>query len=66
MATTENKRTRNHPARYPGSDPILSGFEASEIFLVYNFPESNLVPEKYFSSDMTQTGNRPDLWRPEQ
>jgi len=32
-------------------DPILSGFPAHEVFLVYNFPESNLVPEKYFSDD---------------
>jgi hypothetical protein len=36
------------------SDPILSGFHANEIFLVYNFPESNLVPEKYFSADITR------------
>ena len=32
-------------------DQILSGFPANEVFLVYNFPESNLVPEKYFSDD---------------
>ena len=32
-------------------DPILSQFPANEVFLVYNFPESNLVPEKYFSDD---------------
>ena len=36
------------------TDPILSRFPASEIFLVYNFPESNLVPEKFFSADMTK------------
>ncbi len=36
------------------SDPILSRFEASETFLVYNFPESNLIPEKFFGSDMTR------------
>ena len=36
------------------TDPILSGFRPNEIFLVYNFPESNLVPEKYFSSDITR------------
>jgi hypothetical protein len=36
------------------SDPILSRFDASEVFLVYNFPESNLVPEKFFSADMTR------------
>ncbi|HVY75059.1 MAG TPA: DUF3822 family protein [Puia sp.] len=32
-------------------DPLLSQFPANEVFLVYNFPESNLVPEKYFSDD---------------
>jgi hypothetical protein len=32
-------------------EPILSQFPANEIFLIYNFPESNLVPEKYFSDD---------------
>src|SRR5664279_1666024 len=37
------------------TDPILSRFNAGEIFLVYNFPESNLVPEKYFSADMTRS-----------
>ena len=36
------------------NDPILSRFRAGEVFLVYNFPESNLVPEKYFSADMTR------------
>jgi hypothetical protein len=36
------------------TDPVLSRFTASEIFLVYNFPESNLVPEKYFTADMTR------------
>src|SRR5258708_6458853 len=36
------------------ADPILSRFEPAEIFLVYNFPESNLVPEKFFSTDMTR------------
>ena len=36
------------------TDPILSRFQASEIFLVYNFPESNLIPEKFFSADMTR------------
>ena len=36
------------------SDPILSRFNASEVFLVYNFPESNLIPEKYFSEHMTR------------
>jgi Protein of unknown function (DUF3822) len=35
------------------TDPLLSRFEAGEIFLVYNFPESNLVPERIFSADMT-------------
>ncbi len=34
------------------SDPILRGFDASETFLVYNFPESNLIPEKFFGTDM--------------
>jgi hypothetical protein len=37
------------------NDPVLSRFRASEVFLVYNFPESNLVPEKYFSADMTRS-----------
>jgi Protein of unknown function (DUF3822) len=37
------------------SDPILGQFQANEIFLVYNFPESNLVPEKFFSADMTRS-----------
>lgn len=32
-------------------EPLLSRFPANEIFLVYNFSESNLVPEKYFSED---------------
>ena len=32
-------------------EPILSQFPANEVFLIYNFPESNLVPEKYFSDD---------------
>jgi hypothetical protein len=32
-------------------DEILSRFPAHEVFLIYNFPESNLVPEKYFSED---------------
>ena len=36
------------------TDPILSRFKASENFVVYNFPESNLVPEKFFSDDMTR------------
>jgi hypothetical protein len=36
------------------TDPILSRFRAKEVFLVYNFPESNLVPEKFFSADMTR------------
>src|SRR5450432_582447 len=36
------------------SDPVLSRFHPSEIFLVYNFPESNLIPEKFFSADMTK------------
>ena len=36
------------------ADPILNDFKAHEIFLVYNFPESNLVPEKYFSADITR------------
>ena len=36
------------------NDPVLSRFPASEIFLVYNFPESNLVPEKFFTADMTR------------
>jgi hypothetical protein len=36
------------------NDTILSRFPASEIFLVYNFPESNLIPEKFFSADMTR------------
>jgi hypothetical protein len=35
-------------------DPVLNRFQAGEIFLVYNFPESNLVPEKFFSADMTR------------
>jgi hypothetical protein len=35
-------------------DPILSRFQPGEVFLVYNFPESNLVPERYFSMDMTR------------
>ena len=34
------------------ADPILNDFKPHEIFLVYNFPESNLVPEKYFSADI--------------
>jgi hypothetical protein len=34
------------------TDPILSRFHAGETFLVYNFPESNLIPEKFFSADM--------------
>jgi hypothetical protein len=37
------------------SDPIISGFPANEIFLVYNFPESNLVPEKFFSAEITRS-----------
>lgn len=36
------------------TDPILSRFPAKEVFLVYNFAESNLVPEKFFSADMTR------------
>jgi hypothetical protein len=36
------------------SDPVLSRFNAAEIFLVYNFPESNLIPEKFFSAGMTK------------
>jgi hypothetical protein len=36
------------------NDPILSRFKPAEIFLVYNFPESNLIPEKFFSADMTR------------
>jgi hypothetical protein len=32
-------------------EPLLSQFPANEVFLIYNFPESNLVPEKYFSDD---------------
>ena len=36
------------------TDPILSRFPASETFLVYNFPESNLVPEKFFSADIVR------------
>ncbi|HEY4154409.1 MAG TPA: DUF3822 family protein [Puia sp.] len=32
-------------------EQILSQFPANEVFLIYNFPESNLVPEKYFSDD---------------
>jgi hypothetical protein len=36
------------------TDPVLSRFPASEIFLIYNFPESNLVPEKFFTADMTK------------
>lgn len=35
-------------------DEVLSHFPASEVFLVYNFPESNLVPEKYFSDDCSR------------
>jgi len=34
------------------TDPLLSRFSASETFLVYNFPESNLIPEKFFSADI--------------
>src|ERR1700694_5150023 len=34
------------------SDPILSRFNPSETFVIYNFPESNLIPEKFFSTDM--------------
>ncbi len=36
------------------TDPILSRFQAGEVFLVYNFPESNLIPEKFYSADMTR------------
>jgi len=36
------------------SDPVLSRFHPAEIFLIYNFPESNLIPEKFFSGDMTR------------
>jgi hypothetical protein len=36
------------------NDPILSRFNASEVFIVYNFAESNLIPEKFFSADMTK------------
>jgi hypothetical protein len=36
------------------ADPILSRFHPAEIFLIYNFPESNLIPEKFFSADMTR------------
>jgi hypothetical protein len=36
------------------NDPLLSAFPANEVFLVYNFPESNLVPEKFFSADITR------------
>ena len=36
------------------TDPVLSHFGASEIFVVYNYAESNLVPEKFFSADMTR------------
>ncbi len=36
------------------TDPILSRFKPAETFLVYNFPESNLIPEKFFSADMTR------------
>ncbi len=36
------------------TDPLLSRFNPAEVFLVYNFPESNLVPEKFFSADMTR------------
>lgn len=35
------------------TDPVLSRFKAVEVFLIYNFPESNLIPEKYFTADMT-------------
>ena len=46
------------------NDPVLSRFPASEIFLVYNFPESNLIPEKYFTRGYYAAGDRPDLWGP--
>jgi hypothetical protein len=36
------------------SDLVLSRFHPAEIFLIYNFPESNLIPEKFFSGDMTR------------
>jgi hypothetical protein len=35
------------------ADEILSG-TVGETFLVYNFPESNLVPEKFFSMDLNK------------
>jgi hypothetical protein len=37
------------------TDPILSRFNASETFLVYNFPESNLIRYE-------KTGNGPYIW----
>jgi len=36
------------------NDSILNSFKPAEIFLVYNYPESNLVPEKYFGSDIAR------------
>jgi len=35
-------------------DEILSRFQPNEIFLVYNYPESNLVPEKFYSAGVTR------------
>jgi hypothetical protein len=32
-------------------ESLLSTFPANEVFLVYHFPESSLIPEKYFSDD---------------
>jgi hypothetical protein len=34
-------------------DPLLNSFHA-ETFLVYNFPESNLVPERFFRMDLNK------------
>lgn len=35
-------------------DSILSQFQPNEIFLTYNFPESSLVPEKFYGTDMAR------------
>src|ERR1700712_2575688 len=37
------------------SEPIFSALVPAEVFIVYNFPESQMMPEKYYAGGMAES-----------
>jgi hypothetical protein len=37
------------------AEPVFSALTPAEVFIVYNFPESQLMPEKYYSGGMAES-----------